>query len=40
MPGYEGGGELALASAFPLKVPIFNRNVYCTLGQRSVLVIG
>jgi hypothetical protein len=33
MPGYEGGGELAVAPAFPLKIPIFDGTVYCTLGQ-------
>jgi hypothetical protein len=25
--------ELAVAPAFPLKAPIFNGKVYCTLGQ-------
>jgi len=40
MPAYEGGGELGVAPALPPKVPIFNSNVYCTLGQRNVLVIG
>jgi hypothetical protein len=33
MPGYEGGSELAVAPEIPLKVPIFNGNVYCPLGQ-------